>query len=368
MIQSLLVERRGEPIEFSYKIVWEKDFSGLIDCLTELQLPARKVCIVTDSRVEQLYLSALRDCFSGQFAQVDAFVFPAGEDSKNLRTVQDLYQFLIEKKYERRDLLIALGGGVTGDLTGFAAATYLRGIDFIQIPTTLLAQVDSSIGGKTGVDFLQYKNMVGAFYQPRLVYMNMDVLRTLPDRQFSDGMGEVLKTALIRDAEFYHWILSHASSIHEKDAETLSRMIRRCCEIKASVVEEDPKEQGVRAILNFGHTVGHAVEKLKQFTLQHGECVALGMIAAASISRKRDMITSHEYEAIFQGIREFHLPESVSGLRPENILAASKSDKKMEEGRVKFILLRPLGNAVIDRTVSDAEILEAIGKIQNGER
>lgn len=366
-MQTILIERRAEKLEFSYEIAWAPDFSELNLCLEKLRLAARKVCVITDSSVAELYLAGTKEAISGRFEQVDSFVFPAGEDSKNLNTVQELYKFLIEKRYERRDLLVALGGGVVGDLTGFAAATYLRGIDFIQIPTTLLAQVDSSIGGKTGVDFSQYKNMVGAFYQPRLVYMNMEALKTLPDRQFSGGMGEVLKTALIRDDGFYQWILSNTQEIHKRNPQVLGAMIRRCCEIKAAVVEEDPKEQGVRAILNFGHTVGHAVEKLKNFQLQHGECVALGMVAAAFISQKRGFISKDDFDSVLTGIREFGLPICVDELGADEILAASKSDKKMENSRIKFILLQPLGNAVIDKTVSDEEILDAVRIILGGE-
>lgn len=368
-MQSLRIERKGEPLEFSYDIVWENHFSGLASQLEQLRLPARRACIVTDSQVSELYLTQVKEAVSGLFGQTDAFVFQAGEENKNLNTVQSLYEFLIEKKYERRDLLIALGGGVVGDLTGFSAATYLRGIDFIQIPTTLLAQVDSSIGGKTGVDFSKYKNMVGAFYQPRLVYMNMEVLKTLPERQFSGGMGEVLKTALIRDGEFFRWLLSHKEEILNRDSEALSFMIRRCCQIKAEVVEADPKEQGLRAILNLGHTLGHAVEKLKNFSLQHGECVALGTVAAAYISLKRGFVRKEEFEAVTAGMKAFGLPLQTEGLDPSAMLKASKSDKKMDQGRIKFILLHPLGSAVIDKTVSDEEILEAIHIIdKNGER
>lgn len=363
-MESLHIQRRGEALEFSYDIVWEKGFAGIAPCIRHLSLAARKACVVTDSQVGELYLPEIMEHLSGCFSQTDSFVFPAGEENKTLHTVQSLYEFLISKKYERRDLLIALGGGVVGDLTGFSAATYLRGIDFIQVPTTLLAQVDSSIGGKTGVDFSKYKNMVGAFYQPRLVYMNMEVLRSLPERQFAGGMGEVLKTALIRDKSFYNWILDNQAGINQRDPDLLSSMIRRCCEIKAAVVEEDPKEQGVRAVLNLGHTLGHAVEKLKDFRLQHGECVALGTSAAAYLSLKRGFISKEEYESVLRGIAAFHLPSHVSGLRAEEILQASKSDKKMESGKIKFILLHPLGRAVIDPTVSDEEILEAVRTIQ----
>lgn len=365
-MRNLLIQRKGNPLEFSYHIVWENDFRALKTCLEMPELQAGKVCVISDSAVAPLYLQDLVRSLEGTFREVHTFVFPEGESSKNLDTVRDLYAFLIQKNFERRDLLIALGGGVTGDLTGFAAATYLRGIDFIQVPTTLLAQVDSSIGGKTGVDLDQYKNMVGAFCQPRLVYMNLAVLSTLSERQFASGMAEVLKTALLRDADFFFWLTEHAREIQSGDREALESMIRRCCEIKAMVVEEDPREQGVRATLNLGHTIGHAIEKLMDFQLLHGECVALGTVAAAYLSWKKGYISREDYLSVRNAEKTFGIPVSLPGISPEAVLRATKSDKKMEQGRIRFILLRPLGCAVIDRSVTDQEILESVD-ILNGE-
>lgn len=209
------------------------------------------------------------------------FIFPAGEESKTLATVENLYEFLIQNKFERRDMLAALGGGVVGDLTGFTAATYLRGIDFIQIPTSLLAQVDSSIGGKTGVDFRAYKNMVGAFHQPKLVYSCAETLKTLTEQQYISGLGEIIKHGLIKDIAYYHWLKEHKEAILSRDTQTMIEMIEVSCRIKKEVVENDPEEAGERALLNFGHTLGHAVEKLMNFTMLHGECVAVGMHGAA---------------------------------------------------------------------------------------
>ncbi len=350
---------------FDYTIMWEENFARLADAIKSLSSNYGKICIVTDSNVAPLYSEEVKTVLSA-LAQVDVFVFTAGEASKTLDTVKELYAFLIEKKYGRNDLLVALGGGVTGDLTGYAAATYLRGIDFVQLPTTLLAQVDSSVGGKTGVDFEQYKNMVGAFYQPRLVYMNMNTLKTLPDLQFASGMGEVLKTALIRDGEFYEWTINHMDEIGEHILPVLSKMVRKCCEIKASVVESDPTEQGERAILNLGHTIGHAIEKLSDFQFPHGHCVALGTIAAGHIAYKREILSVEEFYEIRDMNLAFDLPMFVDGLKSEDILAATKSDKKMVNGTIKFVLLDEIGHAFIDTTVTDEEMLEAINFI-NGD-
>ena len=291
------------------------------------------------------------------------FSFPAGEESKTLSTVKDIYTFLIKEKFDRKDLLIALGGGVTGDITGFAAATYLRGIDFIQIPTSLIAQSDSSIGGKTGVDFDGFKNMVGAFYMPRLVYMNVSVLKTLDDRQFFSGFAEVMKHGLIKDGGFYEWLLENMYEICDRDTDTLLEMIERSCKIKKLVVEKDPAEKGERALLNFGHTIGHAIEKARNFTLTHGECVALGAVAAAFISWKHELLSKDEYYEIRDMFVPFNLPISIEDINPEEILQLTKSDKKVEGYFVKFILLKKVGKAIIDKTVTDDDILNAVAEI-----
>lgn len=356
----LKVKREGD---FYYPIYFKNSFKDLKDALAAEDLLGRQVCIVTDSHVAPLYLEQVQKALESASGKTAAFVFEAGEANKNLDTVQSLYQFLIKNKTDRKGLLVALGGGVVGDLTGFAAATYLRGIDFIQIPTTLLSQVDSSVGGKTGVDFQQYKNMVGAFHQPRLVYMNMETLKTLPPQEFACGMGEVLKTGLICDKEFFRAVCTNHREIHSLDNESLASVIQRCCQIKAAVVERDPREQGDRALLNLGHTVGHAVEKLKDFQLLHGQCVAVGMAAAAFISRSRGLLTEEEYQEILAGCRLYALPVDVEGLQPEQVLEATRNDKKMEKGQIKFILMKGIGETFIDRSVSEQELLEGIREI-----
>jgi 3-dehydroquinate synthase len=310
--------------------------------------------------VDKLYGDQVETLLAGCCEEIHRFVFPAGEASKTLDTVRDLYEYLIVNHYDRKDLLIALGGGVVGDLTGYAAATYLRGIDFVQVPTTLLSQVDSSIGGKTGVDFDSYKNMVGAFHQPKLVYMNVNTLNTLTDEQFSCGMGEILKHGLIKDADYYEWTIQHMSEICERDLATLKTMIAASCEIKRAVVEKDPTEKGERALLNFGHTIGHAIEKLKNFQMLHGQCVGLGVVAAAYISYKRELLSAEEFFEIRDMNVGFDLPISFEGLDTEEIIRTTKSDKKMEAGKIKFVLLKGIGHAFVDRTVTDDEMRDAL--------
>ncbi|MDO5345977.1 MAG: 3-dehydroquinate synthase [Lachnospiraceae bacterium] len=348
---------------FAYHIYLEDSFANLTERMKELDPFQRRICIVTDSNVLPLYgeevVRLLKDCCR----EISIYAIPAGEEHKNLNEIQRIYEHLILHKLDRQDILVALGGGVTGDMTGFAAATYLRGIRFVQIPTTLLAQVDSSIGGKTGVDFDQFKNMVGAFHQPSLVYMNIGSLSTLSEEQFSCGMGEVLKHGLIRNADYYEWVIDHMSEIEERDRDVLFHMVEESCRIKRSVVEQDPTEKGDRALLNFGHTIGHAIEKMKDFRLLHGQCVALGCIAAAHISWKRGLLSEEEFYEIRDMNVGFGLPISFDHLKSEDVVEATKHDKKMASGQIKFVLLKGIGKAYIDTTVTDAEMLEAVNSL-----
>lgn len=356
----LTVHLSDKPV---YDIVITEDFTGLPGEVMKLDVASRKLCIVTDSTVSELYLEEVRELLMPCCRLVTSYVFPAGEAHKNLATVQELYEKLIKERFDRSDMLVALGGGVVGDLCGFAAATYLRGISFIQIPTTLLSQVDSSIGGKTGVDFDSYKNMVGAFHMPGLVYTNISTLLSLPDCQFAAGMGEVIKHGLIRDRAYYDWLLEHAGEIQAKALSALRETVVGSNLIKREVVETDPTEKGDRMLLNFGHTLGHAVEKLKNFELLHGECVALGSLAAMHLSEIRGMIAKEDINRFREALKTFRIPDHVPGLTPSAVIEASKNDKKMESGVIKFILLESVGCAYVDRTVTDGEMEQALAFI-----
>lgn len=360
MSRLIPVKYQGEPC---YEIYLEQDFCRLPGLLRELGYQReQKLCIITDSNVAPLYQKQLEEVLRTAFDFCTTYVFPAGEAYKNTDTVGKAYEHLIKNGFDRKDLLIALGGGVTGDLTGFTAATYLRGIGFIQVPTTLLAQVDSSIGGKTGVDFMQYKNMVGAFYMPRLVYMNLSTLKTLPDRQYFSGMGEILKHGQIKDDAYFKQVSALYERVVNRELLALEDMISGSCIIKRDVVERDPKEQGERALLNFGHTIGHAIEKLSGFQLLHGECVALGMVAAAYLSCSFGSYEEAQLKQLERTIQHFQLPVRLSqpSFSPEEILAATKLDKKMEAGKIKFILLEKPGKAYITKALSDQQIMEGI--------
>lgn len=361
MAKSINVSYEGR---FCYEIVLEQDFHSLAEKLQRAGCEqTQKVCIVTDSNLGKLHLTELENKLKTFFHSVISFEFPAGEESKNLDTVQEVYETLIVNHFDRHDLLVAFGGGVVGDLTGFTASTYLRGIDFIQIPTSLLSQVDSSIGGKTGVDFSRYKNMVGAFYQPRLVYMNLSLLNTLPKEQYISGMGEILKHGLIKDKQYFKWMQENYEAIMSLDPLAVEEMVYRSCLIKREVVENDPKEKGERAFLNFGHTIGHAVEKLADFSLYHGQCVGIGMISASYISYTLGHITREEYESIVDTLKHFGFPLKVEKLKADEILSVTKSDKKMLAGKIKFVLLSSVGNAYINPNLSDEQILAGIASI-----
>lgn len=360
-MRSITVHYEQRPI---YEIVFSDSYNDLEDALEPLNITGRRICIVSETNVAPYYLQNVASVFEKYASLVTYFVFDAGEASKNLATVQKLYEHLILSGFDRKDILVALGGGVTGDLTGYAAATYLRGIDFIQMPTSLLSQVDSSIGGKTGVDFDAYKNMVGAFHQPKLVYINLATLKTLKENEYLSGMGEIIKHGLIKDAAYYQWIKDHRNEIFERDLTALEEMVRRSCEIKRAVVENDPKElTGERALLNYGHTIGHAVEKLMNFSMLHGECVAVGSVSAAQIALSRNLITAENYNDIQETFASFKLPVSVTGLDAADILKTTKSDKKMDAGHIKFVLLKSIGQAFVDRTVTDQELINAIDDV-----
>lgn len=360
MAQRLSIQK-GKTV--LYDIHYQHSFGGLYEVLENFALAHKKVCIVTDTNVEKLYGEEVKNICEQVAKEVILFSFPAGEESKTLATVENLYQYLIQHKFDRSDMLIALGGGVVGDLTGYAAATYLRGVSFIQIPTTLLAQVDSSIGGKTGVDVNSYKNMVGAFHMPKAVYANLTVLQDLDERQFFNGIAEVMKAGLIKDLKFYTWLISNLYEICEKEIAVLEEMVVRSCIIKKNIVEKDPFEKGERALLNLGHTIGHAIEKELSFQLLHGECISLGIIAAAYISYKKEYLTTEDYYEIRDMFVPFNLPISIKDLDVDKILQTTKTDKKMSSGQIQFVLLKKIGRACIDKTVTDEEIKEAIKEI-----
>ena len=357
MSRNITVHYENKPL---YDITIEKNYDKLGEVFDKLGTKEHRICVVTDSTVGKFYLDEVMSIARNYSIETISFTFEAGEQSKNLDTVGDLYETLIKAKFDRKDILVALGGGVVGDLTGYAASTYLRGIKVVQMPTSLLSMVDSSVGGKTGVDFRGYKNMIGAFHQPSAVYMNISTLKTLTDEQYFSGYGEIIKHGLIRDMEYFDYLDAHSTQIAQRELDVLEEVVAVSCNIKRVVVENDPKEKGERALLNFGHTLGHAIEKLMNFTMLHGECVAVGMVAAAYMSAKRGMISEGDYQRVVSMIKALKLPVCVSGITADDVIEISKSDKKMEAGKIKFVLLDNMGNAVIRKDVTDDDMREAL--------
>ncbi len=324
-------------------------------------LTAQRVVVITNDVVGPLHLATLMTALRARDVAAKEIVLPDGEAHKNWETLNLVFDALLAQRAERSTTLIALGGGVIGDLVGFAAATYQRGVPFIQLPTTLLAQVDSSVGGKTGINHPLGKNMIGAFYQPRLVLADTDTLKTLPDRELSAGLAEVIKYGLIRDLPFLEWIESNLDRLLARDDEALCHAIERSCINKAEVVAADETESGVRALLNLGHTFGHAIETGTGYgTWLHGEAVAAGTVMAAELSRRLGWLDTAEVERVREVLLRARLPINGPALPEERYLELMHSDKKVLAGRVRFVLLRHIGEAVVWGDAEEADTRAAI--------
>lgn len=320
--------------------------AGLIG-RTELFAPHIKgatVAIVTNSTVNPLYGEQLRAALAPLGKKVTTVVLPDGEAHKNWETLNLIFDALLTERADRKTTLIALGGGVVGDMTGFAAASYMRGVPFIQVPTTLLSQVDSSVGGKTGINHPLGKNMIGAFYQPQAVIADIGALQSLPEREMAAGIAEVIKTAAIADAAFFEWIEANVDALNRRDLGALAHAVKRSCEIKASVVASDEREGGQRAILNFGHTFGHAIEAgLGYGEWLHGEAVGCGMVMAADLSVRLGRLDEAARQRLVRVIEAAKLPVKAPKLGADRYVDLMKVDKKAEAGEIKFILLTRFG-------------------------
>jgi 3-dehydroquinate synthase len=332
---------------------------------TFTQLPkARAALVVTNDTVAPLYAESLVANLCAHYAQVHTVVLPDGESHKTWQTLNLIFDALLEHQCDRKTVLFALGGGVVGDMTGFAAASYMRGVPFVQVPTTLLSQVDSSVGGKTGINHPKGKNMVGAFYQPLLVVCDLSTLSTLPDRELSAGLAEVIKYGPIADPVFLDWIESHIEALMQRDTKALAYAVKRSCEIKAWVVGQDERESGLRAILNFGHTFGHAIEAGMGYgAWLHGEAVGCGMVMAARLSLALGHIEPQYFERLRQLILKAGLPVVAPVLDPHDnagrYLDLMRVDKKAEAGDIRFVLVHRHGNATLERA-DDALVRQVI--------
>jgi 3-dehydroquinate synthase len=345
---------RSYPIHIGAHLLKCPDLIGAL-------LPQRRAALITDSNVAPLYLDALARTLASAGIGVVPIILPAGEQQKNWQTLNQLYDALLAAKCERRTALIALGGGVVGDLTGFAAATFLRGVPYVQIPTTLLAQVDSSVGGKTGINHPLGKNMIGAFYQPLLVVADTATLATLPQREYSAGLAEVIKYGLIRDLSLFEWLEANMARLTAREGSALAIAIERSCRMKAEVVAEDERETGARALLNLGHTFGHAIEAGTGYgRWLHGEAVAAGTVLAADLSRRMGFIGAEEVARIRSLFAQAGLPVDAPALGVSRYRELMALDKKVEGGKTRLILLRELGQAFVEDAAPAALLDEVL--------
>jgi 3-dehydroquinate synthase len=344
---------------------------GLIDQLgrecARLKLGAR-CAIITDTNVGRRFAKAAFNSLATTGFSPSLIVVPAGEPAKSLKTVQTCYDLLAAHRLERKSFIVALGGGVVGDLAGFVAATYLRGIAFVQVPTTLLAQVDSSVGGKVGVNLKAGKNLVGAFYQPRLVLCDLDTMRTLPEREFRAGFAEVIKYGIIYDARLFAQLERDLPKLLRREPQTLAAVVARCCEIKSDVVGQDETENGLRAILNFGHTIGHAIENISGYgKFLHGEAISIGQVATAKLSSGLMGLSGDDAGRIRDLFKRAGLPTQIK-LKPaqrQKLFAAMRLDKKVSGGEIKFVLAKRIGRVVWGQRVAGELIGSVLDEIGN---
>lgn len=337
--------------------------TGLLDDQDLLRRHVRgnQVMLVSNEIVGPIYADKIASAFADR--QLDSIYLPDGEIHKTLQTFETVISALLANKHDRSTTILALGGGVTGDIAGFVAACYRRGVDFIQIPTTLLAQVDASVGGKTAVNHALGKNMIGAFYQPNCVLIDVNCLQTLPAREFKAGLAEIIKHGAIRDLRLFEWLEDNLSSILDLDQQALVHLIKRNCEIKASVVSEDETEQGIRAVLNFGHTFGHAIETSMGYgNWLHGEAVAAGMVMAADLSMRLGLLESKSAGRLKSLVARAGLPVvPPAELRPDEIFELMRLDKKVQNGRIRFVVLKGLGDAIVEDEIEPEMVLKTLG-------
>jgi 3-dehydroquinate synthase len=349
----------------SYEIRIGKDILDRMALIIAKNHKAGRYVVITDNCAGSLYGQRLLSSLKDAGLNVHLIEFPAGEASKNINTVLDIAGKLLKLEADRESCLIALGGGVAGDIAGFIASIFMRGVPYIQIPTTLIAQVDSSIGGKTGVDLPNGKNLLGTFYQPRAVFADLSFLETLPEKEFNNGLAEIIKYGAIDDEKMFRTLESNIDAIKSKDPKLMLSLVETCCQIKKSIVEIDEKEQGLRRILNFGHTLGHALETISKYSITHGEGVALGMIAAARLSEKMGYLKTGEAERIKALILIAGLPGKIpKSFTGDSIIPLLKMDKKKKGDIIHFVLLKKIGMPFISGSIEPELIMAVIEEMK----
>lgn len=349
----------------SYEIYIGKGILDRMVLLVAKHFKASRYVIITDSNVNPLYGEKARSFFHDAGLTASLIEIPAGEAYKNMSTLVDVAGRLLDLGADRETVLIALGGGVVGDLTGFIASVYMRSVPYIQIPTTLVGQVDSSIGGKTAVDLPQGKNLLGTFYQPGAVFADLDFLETLPEKEFENGLAEIIKYGVIEDEKMFRRLEEDMEAVRSRDSAELIKIIETCCRIKKSIVEIDEKEQGLRKILNFGHTLGHALEAVSDYSLAHGEGVALGMVAAAKLSAKLQHLPEWEAERLQHVIARAGLPVNIPDpLDLETVVGRLKMDKKKKDNKIHFVLIKNIGMPFVSASVGESMIYDVLEEMK----
>jgi 3-dehydroquinate synthase len=354
-----------KKIATSYEIFIGYDILDRMGLLIAKHMPALRYIVITDVNVSAIYGKMLLDGLRGMSLPADMIEFPAGEDAKNIGTAVTIVERLVEIGADRKSALLALGGGVVGDVTGFVASTFMRSVPYIQIPTTLMAQVDSSIGGKTAVDLPEGKNLIGTFYQPRGVFIDVKFLDTLPEEEMSSGLAEAIKYGVIDSIEVFNSLERNIEAIKMRDRALLEDTIENACRIKKGIVEIDEKEMGMRRVLNFGHTIGHAIEAESNYTMSHGAAVSLGMVAAARISEGMHGFPQGDRERIENLLASAGLPCRIpQGITTDGIMARMKSDKKKEGDAIHFVLLKKMGMPFINGGVPEAVLRETVEEMR----
>ncbi|MDY6267808.1 MAG: 3-dehydroquinate synthase [Selenomonadaceae bacterium] len=348
----------------SYDIVIGRGLGAELAAFVRTKKYSKKALVVTDSNVGPLYADGVRTRLEEAGLEPIIYTFPAGESSKTMAVAEDIYTRIIEHGLDRRSPVFALGGGVVGDLAGFVASTYMRGVPFVQLPTSLLAQVDSSVGGKVAVDHPLGKNLIGCFYQPDAVFIDLDLMETLPKREIATGLGEIVKYGILYDADFFTFLEAHVGDVLVLAPEAAVHMIARSCEIKAAVVSQDEKESGLRRILNFGHTMAHAIEQETGYVrYNHGEAVAIGMVGAMDISYRLGLVDDATIERTTQLIARLGLPTKAEGCTVDAMYAGIFHDKKTVNGKVNWVLADRIGHTIVKNDVPETIVRAAMAGV-----
>lgn len=337
---------------------------GLFQEISKRKLNS-KILILIDSNVNRIYAKEIKNLISSRGKEKTAlYVIPSGEKSKSIEALSKVYSFMLANSFGRDSLVIALGGGVVGDLAGYAAATFMRGVQYVQVPTTLLSAVDSSVGGKTGINFAKTKNIIGAFYQPKLVLIDLNFLKSLSKTELLSGAGEILKYAFLSDKTFYSFIKNNADKILSLDNSVLTKVVLECLKIKGSVVESDEEEAGLRKILNLGHTFAHAFESVLDYKVKHGEAVAAGLVCAVILSNKTGLLSRDLYNEYLSFLKKFVIRKSFNNLDKNKLYSSMLKDKKNRNGRIKFVLLHKTGEIVVDIEAEKDDVMFTLNEFE----